>query len=249
MIRFFIYKLFILSVFCVSAYGYASVTTVKYEGGISLYGKVAEASVVLQENLENGTYRVEVTTSSTGLVKTLTSNRCDTFVSEGKIVGGVYLPSKFTKTTTKTDYLKRVTYTFNYEENKVIKETYLEELESKSYYDISKLEMVDENKLVQSTKKKYLDMKKNDFISLYLNLSSGNLKVGDVAYIDQKDSDIVSLISQNSFEVSKNDAEDVYRIDILNSDGMFFTQAMAVDIGFYGDAYVKKISEQKTVLN
>ena len=53
------------------------------------------------------------------------------------------------------------------------------------------------------------DMKKNDFISLYLNLSSGNLKVGDVSYVDQKDSDMVSLINQNSFKVSKNDAEDV----------------------------------------
>ncbi len=249
MIRLFINKLLFLSALSLSLHAYVTVTTIKYEGGISLYGKVAEADVVLEEDIEKSTYKMRITASSIGLVKTLTSQRVDAFESEGKIVEGVYLPNKFVKVVTKIGYLKRTTYTFDYKEDKVLKETYIEELEDESYYDIISVKTVNEKKLVKSTEIKYLEMKKNDFISLYLNLSSGNMRVGGVEYIDQKDSDSVSLINQNSFKVSKNDDEDIYHIDILSSDSLFFTKAVAVDIGFYGDAYVKKISENKTVLN
>lgn len=244
-IKSFIYRIFILSVLSVSLYGYSSVTIVKYEGGISFYGKVAEAKIVLKEDLEKGIYRMEVTASSIGLVKTLTSNREDSFVSEGRVVDGVYLPDKFTKLTTKNNYLKRTTYKFDYKQNRVLKETYLEELKDESYYDISKVKMVTQENLVKSTKSKYLKLKKNDFISLYLNLSYGNMRAGDVSYIDQKDSDKVSLLNQNSFEVNKENGEDIYRINMLGDDSLFFDKAVAIDIGFYGDAYVKKISEIK----
>jgi len=249
MIKLFINKILLLSVLTLSLYGYASVTTIKYEGGISLYGKVAEADVVLKEDLEKGIYKMKITASSVGLVKTLTSNRVDTFVSEGKIKSGVYSPDKFTKTVTKNGYLKRIVYTFDHEKRKILKETYVEKLEDVSYYDIAKVKMVTKEKLVKSSKKKYLDMNENDFISLYLNLSSGNLKSGEISYVDQKDSDAVSLINQNSFVVSKNDAEDIYRINISSDKSLFFAKAVAVDIGFYGDAYVKKVSENISLLD
>ncbi len=249
MIKLFIGKILILLALSLSLHGYASVTKVKYEGGISLYGKVAEADIVLEKNPEKGTYKMKILAASIGLVKKLTSNRVDTFVSEGRIVDGVYMPSKFTKTVTKDNYLKKITYTFDYKKDRILKETYLEELKDESYYDIVVSEIVEEERLVKSTKKKFLEMKHNDFISLYLNLSAGNIKVGDVTYVDQKDSDVVSLMSANSFEVSKNDAEDVYRINLSKSGGVFFAKAVAVDIGFYGDAYVKKVSEYTSVLN
>ena len=247
--KFIIYKLFILLAVSASLYGYASITTIKYEGGISLYGKVAEADIVLEEDFKKGAYRMKVTASSIGLVKTLTSNRVDTFVSEGKIVNGVYCPEKFTKSVTKTNYIKKITYTFDYEQNKVLKETYVEELEKESYYDIYKVKMVYKDKLVKSTQSQSLEMKKNDFISLFLNLSAGNLEAGDISYIDQKDTDSVSLINQHSFEVNKKKSGDLYRINIENDSSIFFAKAVAVDIGFYGDAYVKKVSEYKSVLN
>ena len=77
---------------------HTSVTELRYEGGISLYGKVGVVDVKFEEDFTNNTYKMKVTSASTGLVKKFSSNRKDVYLSEGLIKGGVYVPKKVHKT-------------------------------------------------------------------------------------------------------------------------------------------------------
>ena len=226
-----------------------SITEVKYEGGISLFGEVAQADILLQEDLEKHTYKIKVTAYSIGIVKALTLNRKDIFISEGKKQDGVYIPYKFTKIVTKTDYIKKTTYTFDYKNNKVLRQVHKEELVDDSSYDIIKLQAISNEKLIKSDESNYIKLQQNDYLSMFLNLSVNKLKKGTINYIDQSDSDDVMLISKTMFEVRKHNGDELYRINISNDASIFFEKAIAVDIAFYGDAYIKKIYEKKSIKN
>jgi hypothetical protein len=95
MIYRFLNLIFALSIMSESLSGYTSVTNVRYEGGISIFGRVAEADIKLEENLGTNEYKMVVKAHSIGIVKALTSNREDEFISEGKIEGDRYVPYKF----------------------------------------------------------------------------------------------------------------------------------------------------------
>ena len=123
-----------------------SVTKVKYEGGISLFGRVAIADIVLEEDLDKNRYKMQVTASSAGIVKAMTSNRKDIFISEGDMSNGIYVPTKFTKLVLKDGYEEKTVYTFDYISNKVLKETYKEELVDDDTFNIIKMEVVSKKK-------------------------------------------------------------------------------------------------------
>jgi hypothetical protein len=234
--------------FSTSLFSDVSITKVRYEGGISLFGKVAIADIVLKEDLDKKTYKMEVSASSIGLVKALTSNRKDVFISEGKIQTDKYIPYKFTKISTEDGYEKRTIYSFDYEKQKVLKEVFKEELVVKNSFDIINMKTTTEEKFVKSNSSEYIDLKDNDYISMFLNLSADKLKEGQVCYIDQKESDDVMLISKTMFEVSKDHGDELYRISFSKDNGMFFDKAVAIDIAFYGDAYLQKVYENKEYL-
>ncbi len=228
----------------IALFGNTSITKVKYEGGISLFGKVAEASVELKQDKIKHTYKIILTAFSTGIVKTLTSNRKDIFISEGDIKDGRYIPNMFTRIIRKNDYLEKTTYIFDYKKNKILKKTYTKEFIDDSSYDIIKMQRISKKKLVKLNEEKYLKLYPNDYLSMYLNLSAGKLKFGEVKYIDEKDSNKVVLLDEKSFEVIKHDGDEIYHINIIKDNSIFFDKAIAVDIAFYGDAYIKKISEK-----
>ena len=249
MIRLITKIIVILVLISVSSFGYVSVTKVKYEGGISLFGRVAEANVTLEQNLVKNTYKMQVTASSTGIVKALSANRKDTFTSEGNIVAGVYVPNKFTKLITKTDYIEKIVYTFEYAKNRVLKKSSIEEIVTENSYDIINLKKLSRQKLVKSDNEEYIKLQSNDYISMFLNLGVDKLGSGQVKYIDQKETDDVLLINNSIFEVSKHNGEEIYRINVSKKNSLFFDKAVAVDIAFYGDAYLKKVSEKESIIN
>jgi len=245
--RFMIKKLILCLLLSSSLFANVSITRVQYEGGISIFGKVADASVIFKKDLTKHTYIMKVTAASIGIVKALTSNRKDIFTSEGDIKNGTYIPNKFTKLLTKTDYVEKTVYIFEYTKKRVLKKTSIEELVDNSSFDIIKLQRINKKKLIKINKKKYITLYPNDYLSMYLNLVAGKLKDGDIKYIDQKNTDDVLLISRSVFEVSKHNGDEKYRINILKNKSMFFDKAVAEDIAFYGDAYIKKISEEKSI--
>lgn len=82
-----IFTLLVLNVYIMA---HTSVTELKYEGGISLYGRVGTADVKLEEDFTNNRYKMKVTTQSVGLVKRLSSNRKDIYLSEGYCLFIIY---------------------------------------------------------------------------------------------------------------------------------------------------------------
>jgi hypothetical protein len=239
-----------LIVLSISLFGFTSVKELKFESGISIYGQVGFAHIILEENFSKNTYKMSVKTFSTGIVKALTKNREDMFISEGDIKDGVYIPNKFTKQTSKTDYCKLITYLFDHKNNKVTKDVTIEKNETITIFNPANFELKSSKKLVVEKNSEDIELIQNDFLTLYLNLAHGNLQKGDVAYLDQDEEDSISLIDKGLFEIQKENGEENYQIVLINDENsIFFHKAVAMNIAFYGDAYIKKISEENKVLN
>ena len=243
-------KILILISLSLSLFGFTSVKELKFESGISIYGQVGFADLVLEENFDANTYKMSAITSSTGIVKALTGNRKDSFVSEGVIRNGIYVPKKFVKKTEKTDYEKTTTYEFDYENSTVIKKKVLKKYETVSSFDPFKFTFTESKKLILEEQSENIELSDNDFLTLYLNLKHGNLRVGNVSYIDQDDKDSISLLHKGMFEVQKDNGNERYKIVLIDdAQSIFFNKAVAKDIAFYGDAYIKKIYEKNIILN
>ncbi len=244
-------KIILFLTLSISLFAYTSVNNLTFESGISIYGKVGFVDVTLEENHDAQTYKMQAIASSTGVVKALSNNRKDIFISEGNIKNGIYLPTKFTRKTLKTDYEKLTTYIFDYEKNKVIKTRVVFEDEITTHLDIINMKFTNTKKrviILNYTREIKLD--NNDFLSLYLNMQNGNIKKGKVSYIDKKAKDSLFLITNNQVEVHKNSGKDKYNIELYyDKNSIFFEKIVSVGIAFYGDAYIKKISENTKILN
>lgn len=241
-------KIIIFLSLCLSLFGFTSIKKLKFESGISIYGQVGFANLILEENFDTKNYKITATTYSTGIVKAVTKNRKDVFSSEGKIKDGIYIPKQFIKHTIKTDYEKITTYIFDYENDIAIKKKVIKKYETKNNFNPFKLKFVKTKKLVVEKSNENITLSDNDFLTLYLNLKHGNLRIGNINYIDQDDDDSIYLIKNNLFEVQKHYGDEKYKIILTDDkDSIFFAKAVARDIAFYGDAYIKKISEKNTI--
>ncbi|MBL4730660.1 MAG: hypothetical protein JKY28_04750 [Sulfurimonas sp.] len=60
-----------------------------------------------------------------------------------------------------------------------------------------------------------------------------------------KEKDELIFVKENLFEVHKNHGEDTYFVEMTpDEDNPFFKQVTSLGISFYGDAYIKKISQK-----
>lgn len=243
-------KIFLFLCVSISLFSSTVVQEVKYESGISIYGKIGFVDLNLKENIQNNTYIFQATTTSKGIVQYLSSNRVDIFISEGKIINEVYKPLKFTKKTSKTDYLKTTIYIFDYENNSVLKTKTVEEYKIISTFNPISFSFDDERKLFIEEKTENIDLEHNDYLSLYLNLKKGNLPKGKVPYVDKKDKDTLLFLGNNLFEVRKNFGDDNYQISMIDDkQSIFFQKVESIGVSFYGDAYIRKLSEEKYFLD
>lgn len=225
-------------------HAFSSIKTLKYESGISIYGQIGFVDLMYEENHDLHTYKMHAKTTSIGAVKFLSSNRIDSFTSEGKIVDGIYIPLKFIRHTSKNNYNKKRIYIFDYENKKVIKTEVFSKLETISNFDMASMSFKDSEQTVTKTSTKDIDFAVNDFLSLYLNFTRNNLEKGEVTYVDIKDKDNLIFVDTNLFAIHKNYGEDKYNILMIkDSSSIFFEKVFSVGISFYGDAYIKKISE------
>ena len=241
--------LIILLTISISLSGYTSIKKLRFESGISIYGQIGYVDVELTQNFDKNTYTMKATTTSKGVVRFLTKNRKDIFISEGKIKNGLYIPFKFTKQAIKSDYEKVTTYLFNYEEDIVLKTVSLEKLETQSTFDPSTFSYTDVKKTILEKSESSVKLHPNDYLSLYLNFKSGKLKFGQVSYVDKKKTDKLIYKNSDLVEVQKHDGEDTYSIVIHHDDkSLFFNKTESIGVSFYGDAYIKKVSETTDIL-
>ena len=229
-------------IYSLNLFGELIVENIKFESGITIYGQVGFVDLTYTEDTEKNTYKMEIKTTSTGIVKFLTDNRIDYFISEGTIENGVYKPLTFTKKTLKTDSEKKTTYSFDYKFNTVVKNVEKSEYETQSDFDPYQMKYIETKKLVVHRDVQEIKMYPNDYLSLYLNLRKGNIKKGVVSYVDKKESDTLILVNNELIEVHKNDGDDKYEIAVhYDGDARFFKKVESIGVAFYGDAYIEKI--------
>lgn len=227
-------------------FGGTTVEKLRFESGISFYGRVGFVDMVFEQNTQQKTYKMAIDAHSTGIVNVLSQNRHDKFISEGNIVDGIYKPSVFTQITTKNGYKKVTRYSFDYPNNIVIKrEEEVRHFISKSF-DAKSFSFKDVPQTTRKVKTEELPLVANDYLSLYLNVEHKNIGKGELAYIDQNEEDKLILVGDGMFEVHKENGEEIYRV-ILKKDknSIFFKEAISLDVAFYGDAYIRKVWEVK----
>lgn len=239
---------FILITLHITLFAFTSIKKLKYESGISIYGQIGYVELSYEENHDTHTYKMVAKTTSIGLVKLLSGNRIDIFTSEGSVQDGLYVPRIFTRYTSKNDSNKTRVYLFD-SENKIVQKTQTTStLEVDLIYDSLSFdfeEEEDEEQIVVQIQKEEITFETNDFLTLYLNLIQGNLLHGKVPYIDMKKEDSLIYKGKNIFEIHKNHGEDKYSIIMVPDEAsMFFQEVKSVGISFYGDAYIKKTSEE-----
>lgn len=243
-------SLILLLTFQLSLFGYSSIKTLKFESGISIYGQIGFVDVVLKRNFDSHTYMMKATATSVGVLKYLTNDRQDIFTSEGIIIDGVYKPLKFTKETIKKDSHKTKKYLFNYEEETVSKTVFTSTYETINDFNLETMEYIETKELQEKMKTEDVTFHPNDYLSLYLNMKKGNLNTGEVFYIGKKDKDTLTYKDENLVEVQKNHGDDIYHIRIHHDEkSLFFEKLESIGVAFYGDSYIKKISEHTEFLS
>ena len=80
-------------------------------------------------------------------------------------------------------------------------------------------------------------------------MKKGNLKIGQVFYVDKKDKDKLFYRNKDLVEVQKNHGEDKYNILVHHDEeSIFFKKIESVGVSFYGDAYIEKVSETTDII-
>jgi len=222
-------------------------TKIMFESGVSFYGKVGETYLDFKEDSDTHHYVMKVTAKSTGMLKAISNNRVDIFLSEGIIKDGVYIPQTYTKRATENGYERVMVYKFDYKNNKITKDVVKKEDTTTTEFNHELFRFVEKTTTLTTKKSSILKMYKNDFLTLYLNFTHHTLQAGNITYLDQKEGDYVSLIDDTSFNINKNRGEHIIKIKLINdAKSQFFKKALS-ELSFYGDAYIEKISERISV--
>ena len=140
----------------------------RYDVKVGMFGKVGYADISLTEDANS--YEIKLVAKMTGTAATLTGNRVETYISEGKIIDGEYIPDIFYKIRTSNDKSMNQMYTFNHEKKEVTMDEKKIEVIHGTRFDASSFKIVstEETKKISHTEtlEKYIP---SDILSTYLN--------------------------------------------------------------------------------
>jgi hypothetical protein len=146
----------------------ASTMMMDYVGELSLFGKIADAKVVYDN--DGKTYSIKITASGSGIVGKLTNHKKYVLQSVGLVKDGVLIPQKYINSEYGKDFKKIKTYTIDYENNKTFVSEYKKEKIEESEFDIIHVRYNTTYKDVETTKEKVLDrVYHDDMISVFFN--------------------------------------------------------------------------------
>ncbi len=239
----------------------------RYDVDVGMFGKVGYADVSIQKGADS--YKAKVVATMTGTAATLTGNRVETYVSEGEIQEGRYLPHTFTRIK-KNDQGERIqTYTFDHQKRSVRLNEEKSELIKKSSFDPIAFKIVKTEVLEHSNKEVELETyNEQDLLSAYLNTvlncNAGNKKhtllaVG--AHNDEKDitlSFLEGMEKERLYKEFGKNEEKVYQLKVqaldkseddvnvllsLDNDG-HIKEAVLADNLFIGEVKATRVYHQ-----
>ncbi|MFA5502093.1 MAG: hypothetical protein WC253_05625 [Sulfurovaceae bacterium] len=155
-------KVFIL--LFLSVFVYAKSIDVNYGVSFGVLGELGIANVHLDES--NNRYTIDINAKTTGIVKTMSSNRQERHISRGHIVNGKYVSDSYIVHVSRANKIKDKIYTINHQTKTVTKRIIKKE----------------NGKVVSDVREKLPFYSSNDLLSMYMNMpklispSSGTAK-------------------------------------------------------------------------
>ena len=154
----------------------ASTLHMEYIGELSIFGKVAEASIVYSNDGKK--YHIKVVGHGTGIVGYLTQHKKYIYQSIGVVKKNQLLPLKYIAQETAQDYNKTKVYTFDYDHNKTIVTKYKEEKREEPIYNVFSSARKTRSKFINEKSTKILDkVYDNDMVSVLFNKKNNLLKM------------------------------------------------------------------------
>ena len=234
----------------------ASSITLQYEGELSFFGKVGEAT--LQYTNDGKNYHIKVSGNGTGIVGELTGNKQYIIESIGIVKENKLIPMQYIMRETSNDENKTKTYIFDYDNNKTLITQYKKENKKDFKFDVFKGKSQRTARLVEENSTKELEkVYPDDMVSVFFNKRNNLLymKQGETKLIhalgseDTQDGVVIRLIEKKddkfifSVRVEKDylegGAEDV--TFVLDKNNILF-ETNVDGILFFGSAKVQRKS-------
>lgn len=225
----------------------AQTITLKYDLDVSMFGTVGYADIVYSEDTDR--YRMEAGARAIDSVAALTKNYTETYVSEGRIVNGRYVPETFTKIKRTDDEFNRERYEFDHANRQVRKIRHLERKERSTKFNVMTMKLERKVSTKVEDHNDLLDRYAGDDpLSTFLNARAvlkdekSDIRIDAIA-IKQKDTAIISKLLQNTLRVTVKDfggGDDVLVNVELDEDYMV-KSATAEDVLLFGDFRINRL--------
>ena len=232
----------------------ASSINMDYVGELSIFGKVAVASIVYSNDGKK--YHIKVVGHGTGIVGYLTQNKKYIYESIGIVKNKQLVPMKYIAHETRVDLNKTKVYVFDYEHNKTIITKHVEEKRAEPIYNVFSSEGKINSKFINEKSTEILDkVYNNDMVSVLFNkkINLLNMKIGEPKLVhaagskDTQEGIIVHLVSivDGKYRYSVILKKDYLESGsakvtfILDSDNILY-EAKVDGILFFGNATVKR---------
>ena len=146
----------------------ANTLKMEYVGELSLFGKIADARVIYDNDGEK--YSIKIIASGSGIVGKLTNNKQYVLQSVGLVRDGVLIPHKYINSEYGKDFKKIKTYTIDYVNNKTLVNEYKKEKVEESEFDLIHVRYNVSYRDVETKKEEVLDaVYQDDMISMFFN--------------------------------------------------------------------------------
>jgi len=230
----------ILSALLLAGTLFANDFTTRYDVKVGMFGKVGVADITLTEDKDS--YEIKLVAKMTGTAASLTGNRVETYISEGKIVNGEYIPDIFYKIRTSNDKNLNQVYTFDHANKTVSMQEKKVEIIHGTSFDATKFKIVETKETKKSSHEEVLaNYIPSDILSTYLNTrrtcndQSRYYDLVAVGARNDRNNITVSYLDENEKSSAKssfsNDVGNIYNLKVepLDKDKTTVNILMAFD--------------------
>ena len=243
---------------------------VKYDIKFSLFGKIGETTVKY-ETLNNH-YKITVIATTMGITADLTSNRVETYISEGEIIDTILRPNSFISSKKSDKKTRTKTYNFDHQKNIVTLDINTTKIKNDRSFDLKALQIIETKREVTSHSTRTYDFYAlNDTLTLFFNtpkyLSQSDLTTKQVHAIGiKKNSGAINItipVVAREKKIRKlmhiGLSDELYTIDVSKDiltkddaageliismdDNNMPTAVLMENIALFGDIKAKKVSQ------
>jgi len=246
--KYLLYFIFTLSLF-------GSTYKLDYVGELSLFGKVADATITYLNDGEH--YHIKVVGTGSGIIARLTNNKRYIYESIGDVNGSALVPKHYITTELTPQSKKIKDYCFDYNSSKIEVKSYQEKKVYSTKFDVDSLSLKEVMHVEKKEKSKIMDHiyyddmitiffnKKNHLLDMRVNESKTIYAVGskdtqkgmevELKEINGDKYIYIMKIKKDYLEDGSNEAQ--FILDKNN----FLYETSLEGILFFGDAVIKRV--------